>query len=418
MIEDELIPDQLIEDQLIDVPSQPSGLRPHSRVAAVFLCGSFAFLDLYCTQPLLPFLARAFHASAATVGLTVSAPTLGVAICAALLALFAERVNRKRMIVTSMVALAVVTALASTASNLYTLAAWRFVQGLLTPGIFILTIAYITEEWPAKLVPRVMSVYVAGTVFGGFAGRVTGGLLAEQWGWRLMFLLLGTAGLAGAIVTQRMLRPGTPKQYLPRLGSPLVPIVNNLRNPRLLATFGIGFCMLFTLVALFSYITFYLAAAPFHLSTAALSWLFAVYLVGLVSTLGAGAVLARVGLQHGMIAAVGLCLVGVLSTLIPSLTMVGVGLSLASSGVFIAQTCANSFLRDAAAAESRVSAAGMYICSYYIGGTVGGVLPGLAWKHAGWPGCVALICALLVIAGATAFFGWRPRTKLPDPIPL
>ena len=418
----EVSPDQRSDDrQIVAAPGESSGisgLRPYSRVAAVFLCGSFAFLDLYCTQPLLPFLARVFHASEASVGLTVSAPTLGVAICAALLAIFAERVNRKRTIVTSMVALAVVTALTATASNLYALAAWRFLQGLLTPGVFILTIAYITEEWPAKLVPRVMSVYVAGTVFGGFAGRVTGGLLAEQWGWRLMFLLLGAAGLAGAMVTNRVLTPGTPRRDLPRPTSRLAPIFKNLHNPRLLSTFGIGFCMLFTLVALFSYITFYLAAAPFHLSTAALSWLFAVYLVGLVSTLAAGTVLARVGLQHAMMAAVGLCLLGVISTLIPSLIVVGIGLSLASSGVFIAQTCANSFLRDAAAADNRVSAAGMYICSYYIGGTVGGVLPGLAWKHAGWPGCVALICILLLIAGATAFFGWRPRTTDPDPIPL
>lgn len=65
---------------------------------------------------------------------------------------------------------------------------------------------------------------------------------------------------------------------------------------------------------------------------------------------------------------------GVACTLIPSLIAVGIGLSLTSSGVFIAQTCANSFLRDAAPAGTRVSAAGLYICSYYIGGTVGGIL--------------------------------------------
>jgi MFS family permease len=97
---------------------------------------------------------------------------------------------------------------------------------------------------------------------------------------------------------------------------------------------------------------------------------------------------------------------------------VAIGLSLASSGVFISQTCANSFLRDAAPAGSRVSAAGLYICSYYIGGTVGGVLPGLFWKQAGWPGCVALTCGFLVLAGTLAFFGWRPLVTPPDPIPL
>jgi MFS family permease len=179
--------------------------------------------------------------------------------------------------------------------------------------------------------------------------------------------------------------------------------------------------MLFTLVAVFSYITFYLAAAPFSLSTTQLSYLFAVYLCGLVATLAAGTVLARFGLRHGMLAAVTLCLLGTAITLAPSLAMVAVGLATAASGVFIAQTCANSFLRDAAPAGSRVSAAGMYICSYYIGGTVGGILPGLLWKSrvlGGWPGCAALTSALLVLAGVTAFFGWRQRLETPDPIPL
>ena len=408
------------EEELEEAVAAPetTGIGPASRVFAVFLCGAFAFLDLYCVQPLLPLLANIFHASETRVGLTISASTLGVAISAILLAMFGERVNRKRTILFSMWALAVTVVLTATAPNLGALALWRFVQGVLTPGIFIITIAYITEEWQPLHVPRVMSVYVAGTVFGGFVGRVAGGSLATHYGWRSMFLVLGIAGAFGAIITQRVLRPSvaqSPRQVSSRR---LQPLITNLRNPRLLVTFGIGFCMLFTLVSVFSYITFYLAAAPFHLSTTALSALFSVYLVGLVVTLLAGTVLARLGLRHGMLAAIGFCFLGAMLTLIPSLVAVGIGLSLASSGVFIAQTCANSFLRDAAPAGTRVSAAGLYICSYYIGGTVGGILPGLVWKTAGWPGCTALIGLFLVMAAALAFFGWRSRSPIPEPIPL
>jgi YNFM family putative membrane transporter len=125
-----------------------------------------------------------------------------------------------------------------------------------------------------------------------------------------------------------------------------------------------------------------------------------------------------VGLRHGMIAAIAACITGAALTLAPSLVVVAAGLAIEASGVFVAQTCANSFLRDAAPAGSRVSAAGMYICSYYIGGTVGGVLPGLFWKFSGWPGCVALVVAILLVAGSGAIFGWRPQSAVPDPIPL
>jgi predicted MFS family arabinose efflux permease len=378
-------------------------------VLAVFLCGALAFLDLYCTQPLLPLFARIFSASETAVSMTISAPTLGVAISALLLAMFGERIDRKRIIISAMSALAVATALTATASTLTTLAIWRFVQGLLTPGVFIITIAYITEEWLPIQVPRVMSIYVAGTVFGGFIGRVAGGSLATHFGWQSTFLILGGAGAVGALAAYKLLRPPRARKDALKQVSQWAPLLANVRNPRLLVTFGIGFCMLFTLVSVFSYITFYLAAPPFDLSTAALSGLFSVYLVGLVVTLAAGTVLARVGLRYGMLTAVSLCLLGVGLTLIPSLVSVGIGLSLASSGVFVSQTCANSFLREAAPAGSRVSAAGLYICSYYIGGTVGGILPGLLWKAGGWPGCVAMIACCLLTAGSLAFWGWRAK---------
>ena len=103
-------------------PAPAVGLRPYSQVFAPFLCGMFAFIDLYCTQPLLPLLSRVFHASEAEVSWTISASTLGVAFSAGMLAIFAERVNRKRTIVSSMAGLAVCTLLTATATSLPALA--------------------------------------------------------------------------------------------------------------------------------------------------------------------------------------------------------------------------------------------------------------------------------------------------------
>jgi YNFM family putative membrane transporter len=393
------------------------GLKPYSQLAAVFLCGAFAFFDVYSTQPILPMLSRIFHATEVHVGLTISASTIGVALSAVLLAVFGEDFSRKRVIVFSLLALSVCTMLTATATTLNVLVAWRFLQGLLTPGVFILTIAYVTEEWPSALVPRVMSSYVAGTVFGGFAGRFLGGIIAAYLGWRSVFAVLGVGLLCGAAIIQWLLIPGATHAKI-KHPSRFAPLLHNARNPRLLATFGVGFCMLFTLVSVFSYVTFYLAAAPFHLSTQALSYLFAVYLVGLVATLAAGTFLAKFGLRNGLLSAIALCIGGVALTLVHSLAAVALGLAICSSGVFIAQTCANSFLREAAPSGARVAAAGMYICSYYIGGTFGGVLPGVAWKLAGWPGCVALTCGLLVVAALLAIFGWPSHSAEPEPVPL
>jgi YNFM family putative membrane transporter len=63
----------------------------------------------------------------------------------------------------------------------------------------------------------------------------------------------------------------------------------------------------------------------------------------------------------------------------------------------------------ATAHEGRSSAVGLYVSSFYIGGSVGGFVPGLAWSYAGWPAVVALAAAVLAIIAAVVALVWPRR---------
>jgi MFS family permease len=182
-------------------------------------------------------------------------------------------------------------------------------------------------------------------------------------------------------------------------------------------TFAVGFNVLFSLVGVFTWITFHLSAAPFSLSTTALSSLFFVYLIGLVVTPPAGFLITRVGLRAGIAGAIACSMAGVLLTLAPSLWVVILGLTLVSSGVFIAQTASQSHLRVAAPPGSRVTAAGLYMSCYYLGGTAAGVVPAIFWSIGKWPACAAFILCAQSIALAIALFSWRgakPTQSIPE----
>src|SRR5262245_20158025 len=114
----------------------------------IMLAGLAAFLDLYATQPLLPLLTRTFDASHLAVSLTVTASTIAVAVAAPAIGRLADRVGLRKVIVGSAFALAVTTALATASGSLAQLVGWRFVQGLVTPGVFAIAMAYIYSEWP------------------------------------------------------------------------------------------------------------------------------------------------------------------------------------------------------------------------------------------------------------------------------
>lgn len=373
---------------------------------ALFVTGYATFVNLYVTQPLLPQFREIFHASELMVSLTVSAPVLAVALAAPLVGLLADALGRKRVIVAAMLGLFLPTLLAATATDLHQLIFWRFLQGLFIPGIIAVAMAYISEESPRGTVGSTMATYITGTVVGGFSGRFIAGLCATHYDWRVAFTVIGAITLAGSLATWWLL-PRSMK-FVRQVGTTasLASLRLHLKNPQLLATYAIGFNVLFCQVGSFTYVNFYLADKPFLLGPAALGTIFTVYLVGAVITPVSGVILDRIGYRRTLRIAVGMIIAGMLLTLIRSLPVIIAGLTLASTGVFACQASASSYVGKAAG-KARSSAAGLYVAFYYLGGCFGSILPGFFWSEAGWVGCVAFILCMQAVILVLAGISWK-----------
>jgi MFS transporter, YNFM family, putative membrane transport protein len=380
----------------------------------VMVAGMAAFLDLYATQPLLPLFTRTFGASPFQAGLTITAPTVAVAIFAPFIGRFADRFGLRRTIVASAWTLALATALAATSRTLEQLIVWRFVQGVATPGVFASAVAYIHEVWPPARAGRGTAAYMTGTIVGGFTGRAVAGLVAADVDWHAAFVALAVlTGAAAAFIAWRL--PEEDRAAVKRRAaesadaSDRTRIAQLFRNRRLVATCGVGFSVLFTQVAMFTYVTFHVAAPPYNLSTVAIGWLFVVYLVGAAVTPLAGWWIDTYGHRAGIASAMGIGGAGALLTLAPSLAAIVAGLALCATGVFIAQATTSSYI-GAVTRTGRALAIGMYSTFYYAGGSTGGALPSVVWRAAGWTGCVLLVVLVQTLGAAIAFTQWSPAS--------
>jgi len=387
--------------------SESKRARSRTRTLAVVFAGFCAFLTLYAPQPLLPMLSTAFQVSAKAVTRVMAISTFAVVLAAPLVGVLADRFGRKRVIVRSALLLAVPSLLAATSSGLGQLLFWRFWMGVFTPGIFAVTIAYINEEW-AEGAGSAMSAYVGGTVLGGFSGRMVSAFVAEWTSWRWSFVALGTLTLLGGIAMWAWL-PGDRRAAPPRTeGSVPRAMLRHLRHPRLAATYAVGFGLLFTLVAAFTFVNFYLAAPPFRLSTKGLGLVFTVYLVGAAVTPMSGRMIDRMGHRYALTVATLGGAAGMALTLAPHLWSVITGLAMCCTGVWITQSAATSYI-GTVARDARAAAVGLYVMFYYLGGSFGAELPGYFWNRGGWPVCVALIIGVqvLTVAAGVAFWGKR-----------
>ena len=371
----------------------------------VVLAGAAAFIDIYSTQPLLPLLTRLFRASTFEAGLTITAPTVAVAIFAPFIGRLADRLGLRRVIILSVWALTIATALAATSRSLHQLIFWRFVQGVTTPGIFASTVAYIHEVWPPSHAGRATAAYMTGTILGGFTGRAVSGLVAAAVSWQLAFVALAVlTAIVAAVLTGWL--PHEPAGQSGAHGQKGRGSTGHLfRNRRLLATCVVGFAVLFSQVAMFTYVTFHLAAPPYGLSTVALGWLFVTYLVGAIVTPFAGRWIDRYGHRVGIASAMTIGGAGALMTLLPSLPAIVAGLALCATGVFIAQATTSSYI-GAVTTQDRGLAVGMYSTFYYSGGSTGGALPSVFWATGGWTACVMLVVAVQLAGAAVALTQW------------
>jgi MFS family permease len=377
-------------------------------ILAVMIAGACTFLNVYCTQPLLPFFQKVFHASEIGVSLTVGSVTLAVAIMAPITGMIAETIGRKKVIVPALFALAVPTLLVATSRSLPALIGWRFAQGLFVPGVIAVMMAYINEEFHGR-VGAVMAWYVAGTVFGGFLGRFLTGIIAAHGSWRAAFVVLSILDLLGAVAVQRWLPLAAHFVPAQHVFKSVRDTWSHLRNPRLLAICGMGFTVLFSLVGVFTYANFYLARPPFDLSPAELGGIFFVYLLGCVVTPMAGRYLDRHGFRRTTFLSLAFCVGGLLLTLAPSLTLVIAGLAAFSSGVFVSQAAA-TVLMGRVAGKARSAAAGLYVTFYYTGGSAGSAVTAWFWLRGGWPGCVALFAATSLVTLLLALAGGGGQT--------
>jgi len=380
-------------------------VRLDPRYIAVGACGGSAFLDMYATQPLLPELRVEFHTGEAAVGATISVLTFACALAAPFVGPLADAVGRKRVIVTAIFALALVTFAAAGAHSLHELLVWRFVQGLFMPAVFAVTVAYVAEEFPPAVGGRAISAYIAGNVLGGFLGRYVTAIVAAHWDWHVAFVVLGVMNLAGGAVVWALLPRAARFTRQPSAAGAVRAIGRFVRDPVLLATYAVGGSVLFSLVAALTFVTYHLAAPPFRLGTVALGNVFVVYLVAVVATPLAGRLIDRFGHRTTVLFAIATSAAGLLLTLVPSLAAIVAGLTVMTTGVFAAQASSQGYI-GIVARERRSTAAALYLTVYYVGGGLGAVLPAAVWARGGWPATVGVILGVQLLAAALAAALW------------
>ena len=375
------------------------------RSLAVATAGFAAFVNLYSPQALLPRLASEFYVGPGEISALMTAGTAAIALSAPFSGALADVTGRKRLITAAMFAVVAPTLVMTFAASVPQLTFWRFVQGLLLPPIFAVAVAYIGDEWPPSDVARVAGIYISGSSIGGFCGRFVPGLLTDTIGWRSAIQVMAAITLVAAVIVAATLPRERNFVRSGGLFPSFVQMIGHFRNRRLVATYAIGFGVLFNFIATFTYVSFHLAAPPYLVSPTLLGALFLTYLVSSPIVPWVGRAIALFGRRPFVLGMIALWVVGALLLLAPPVAVIILGLTLCAVCGMVCQAVSTGYV-TLAAKEGRSSAVGLYASVYYIGGSAGAFFTGLSWASAGWAGCVAVIVAVQAVMVLIVAIAW------------
>jgi len=149
-------------------------------------------IDLSLTDTQLGLLFTTFGIFYATLGLPI--------------AMLADRTNRRNVITAAMTIFSGMTAACAFVGSFWQLMLARVLVGVGEAGSSPPSHSMIADMYEPKTRATALAVFSLGVNFGIFAGFLIGGYIAQWYGWRMAFLVVGLPGLALAVLVRMTLK--------------------------------------------------------------------------------------------------------------------------------------------------------------------------------------------------------------------
>lgn len=185
----------------------PSRILLHILALAVFFVGATEFM----LSAMLAPLAQAFDITPAHASWLVSSYALSYAIAAPIFGFLSDRMDRRRLLLVSLVLFAADGLALTIAPSFGAAIALRMFGGLASAALIPTAFALVSDIVPAHRQSAAMGAVMIGMTFGIVAGPVFAGILTDAFDWRTPFHVTATGCLVTFIIAQRVI-PSQPSR--------------------------------------------------------------------------------------------------------------------------------------------------------------------------------------------------------------
>lgn len=224
-----------------DQREQKRGFSPYqSLLVALLAFVQFTIiLDFIIMSPLGAIIMPALNITAAQFGVAVSAYAFSAGISGILAAGFADRFDRKRLLLFFYLGFTAGTALCALAPNYHLLLIGRIVTGLFGGVIGSVVMAIVTDLFALHLRGRVMGFVQTAFAASQVLGVPVGLFLSNHWNWHVAFGALVGLSIAAIAAVLLVMRPVNGHLLLKQDSNAFRHLIATVGQPRYTLAFGV-----------------------------------------------------------------------------------------------------------------------------------------------------------------------------------
>ena len=233
--------DQTLAAPIDDQSDRPRGFsRYQALLIALLAFTQFTIiLDFIIMSPLGAILMPALNITAAQFGVAVSAYAFSAGLSGILAAGFADRFDRKRLLLFFYVGFTLGTLLCAMAQNYHVLLIGRIVTGLFGGVIGSVVLAIITDLFALHLRGRVMGFVQTAFAASQVLGIPAGLFLANHWSWQVCFVAIVGLSIVTIGVVAFVMEPVDAHLKLKQDRNPFRHLIATVFEPRYTLAFAV-----------------------------------------------------------------------------------------------------------------------------------------------------------------------------------
>ncbi|MCX7991797.1 MAG: MFS transporter [Proteobacteria bacterium] len=347
----------------------------------ILIATSLTTSALYAPQPISPVFMKYFNISKTQSAFIMSAGIIPLSVAPILYGYLLEKIPPIKLLTVAIFFLSIFVFLFPFSKSHNQLVLFRLLQGVFIPASLVSTMTYLSLTANSTNIQKLLSTYIAFSVFGGFMGRIFSGFISTYFGWKYVFILLSLSLFICFFFLTKI--PSLPF-FRGTQSIQIKLLFKIIKTRKYINIYPIPFIIFFVFLSILNYLPFRLLEIKEDVSEFIIGIMYFGYLLGIIVSLTSTRIIEFFkNEKKAIISGLSFFIIFILMLFTKNFSIIFPAIFFLCGSLFWVHSISSGYVNKLAK-ENKGMVNALYVSFYYAGGALGSYFPGYLYVYFGW----------------------------------